>query len=156
MNGNINFLSRHALFGGLSQKQLQTLAPLLHEEYFESKEMIIHEGESGDKIYFILEGSVAVFKKRPGSENQIRELATLSKGDTFGEMELIDIQPRAASIKALENTTLLSLSNHDLYHLYKSELETFTMIIMNLAREISRRLRKMDDMITHSLFTDDK
>ena len=61
------------------------------------------------------------------------------------KMELIDIQPRAATVKAIKKTQVLTLSRKDLYSISKWDLQTFTFIIMNLAREVSRRLRKMDD-----------
>ena len=68
-------------------------------------------------------------------------------------MELIDVQPSVATVRAREETITLILTNGDLYLLEKSSLQTFTMIIMNLAREISRRLRTMDAIAAHTLFT---
>ena len=67
-------------------------------------------------------------------------------------MELIDIQPVVATVRAREDTTVLILSNGDLYRIDQDDLPTFTMIIMNLAREISRRLRVMDTLAAQSLF----
>jgi len=62
-------------------------------------------------------------------------------------MELIDIQPCAAAVRATEETWVLTLTNHDLYEVSKTDMKTYALIMMNLARELSRRIRKMDDLI---------
>jgi CRP-like cAMP-binding protein len=67
-------------------------------------------------------------------------------------MELIDIQPSEATVRAREDTITLVLTNQNLYRLEKASPKTFTMIIMNLARDISRRLRVMDAIAAHSRF----
>ena len=148
------FLQSHALFGGISDEAIEKILPLLQEEKFSAGENIVGEGEDGDRLYFICEGSVEVFKSADTPEGASeRRLAVLAVGDTFGEMELIDIQPRSATVRALETVRALSLSNADMYEIYKSDLETFTMIIMNMAREISRRLRAMDALVGSSLYS---
>lgn len=162
-------LARHSLFGGLSPEQMDDIGSYLREDRHPAGVDILTEGASNNRIFFIIEGSVVVKKhsgcKSPemeageademaeesGDEVDLsapeQELIRLHTGDAFGEMELIDIQPCAASVTTLEDTTLLSLSNRDLYQLSKEHPEIFTMVIMNLAREISRRLRRMDAML---------
>ena len=66
-------------------------------------------------------------------------------------MELIDIQRSEATVRAREDTITLVLTNRNLYRLEKASLKTFTMIIMNLARDISRRLRAMDAIAVHTV-----
>jgi CRP-like cAMP-binding protein len=149
---NGEFLQAHALFGGISDKNIQDIIPLLREKTFSKGEFIVNEGENGSHLYFICEGSVEVLKKAHTPEGVVQgRLAILGKGDTFGEMELIDVQPRSASIRTLEPVSALTLSHENMYKLYKSNLETFTMIVMNIAREISRRLRNMDDLVVRGI-----
>jgi CRP-like cAMP-binding protein len=81
----------------------------------------------------------------------VQRIATLKVGDTFGEMELIDVQPSIATVRTLEPTNILTLSNMDLYRISKMNLKAYTMIILNLARAISRRLRRMDALVAGSL-----
>ena len=148
------FLQSHALFGGISDEVIEQIIPLLREENFSAGANIVNEGEDGDRLYFICEGSVEVIKDVETPEGAVeKRLAVFGVGDTFGEMELIDIQPRSASVRALEAVSALSLSNSDMYEIYKSNLEAFTMIIMNMAREISRRLRHMDALVGSSLYS---
>lgn len=72
----------------------------------------------------------------------------MQAGDTFGEMELIDIQPCAATVRADKKTSVVTFTNADLYTLSKWNLKTYAMIIMNLAREISRRLRAANEALS--------
>lgn len=141
------FLSRHSMFGGLTDQELETIHTLLDERQFAKDEYILREGEPNNSVYFILEGSVSIIKRNAESADGEREITRLSAGDSFGEMELIDIQCCAASVRCLTATRVVTLSNKDLYALSKEHLGTYTMIIMNLAREISRRLRKTDDLL---------
>jgi CRP-like cAMP-binding protein len=147
-----NFLKSHCLFGGLSENEIEMIRPLLKEEHFGKNEIIVKEGGRGDRVYFIYEGSVEILKKVKLSEGMvIQRIAALEVGDTFGEMELLDVQPCIATVRSLEPTSVLTLSNMDLYRISKMNLKTYTMIILNLARAISRRLRRMDALVAGSL-----
>jgi CRP/FNR family cyclic AMP-dependent transcriptional regulator len=146
------FLQSHALFGGITDADIEQIIPLLKEETFDKGAFIIREDEDGDMLHFIIEGSVEVVKRtHDDKEDSYQKLAIFGPGDTFGEMELIDIQKRSASVRALEDVSALTLSNKDMYKLYHSNLKAYTMIIMNIAREISRRLRNMDRFLDRSL-----
>ena len=149
-----DFLQSHSLFGGITDEQIEEIIPLLEEEDFAKGDFIFNEGEQGDRLYLICKGSVEVVKDTMTPEGKVAEqLAILAEGDTFGEMEIIDIQNRSASIRALEAVSAVSLSNADMYTLYKLNAKLFAMIIMNMAREISRRLRKMDIVMASSLYS---
>lgn len=143
---DLTSLHSHSLFGGITENQIEEIRPFFHEEVFAAGDFIEREGERGDRIFFITEGSVEIIKKLKHA-NGYRRLLILDEGETFGEMELIDVQPCAASVRALENTRALTLSNRGLYEISKLNCEIFSLLIMNLAREISRRLRKEDDML---------
>ncbi|MDR2447453.1 MAG: cyclic nucleotide-binding domain-containing protein [Treponema sp.] len=132
-------LQKYSLFGGLSSGQIEGMLPYMEYKIFQAGEVIMSEGVYNDRVYFILEGKVEVRK------NNVT-LAELREGDAFGEMELIEIVPIVATIRALDKTATLSLSNRKLHEIYKNDISTFAMVIMNLARELSRRLRHMDVM----------
>jgi CRP-like cAMP-binding protein len=151
---NVEFLQSHALFGGISKGDMESIQTLLREERFTKGEFLAREGEQGDRLYFVCEGSVEVLKEVHSSAGVEQvSLAIFGKGDTIGEMELIDIQPRSASVRALENVLTLSLSHQDIYQIYKNNRNAFTMLVLNIAREISRRLRRMDALVGSSLFS---
>lgn len=141
------FLARHSMFGGLSDADLTIVRPLLDENTYPKGTVLLRQGEPNSTVYFIVEGDILI-QKHPETENPAeREITTLHTGDSFGEMELIDIQGCAASAICLTEVCIISLSSQNLHELSKTHLMLFTMIIMNLARDISRRLRKTDNLL---------
>jgi CRP-like cAMP-binding protein len=72
-------------------------------------------------------------------------LSEFNEGDTFGEMEVLDIMPSAATIKSKTPVRLLAMSNKTLHEIYKTDPGVFSMLVMNLARDLSRRLRRMNE-----------
>ena len=101
----LSSLHSHSLFGGLTEDQISGIRGFFVLEEFEEGEFIEKEGEPGDRIYFIIEGKVEILKEIADSDNLSR-IFVFSEGDVFGEMELIDVQPCAASVRALRSTKL--------------------------------------------------
>ena len=135
------------MFGGLTDDELNLIRPSLDERVFPKGTAILHQGEPNNTVYFIVEGDVAIQKHPEEGSSEERDITTLHAGDSFGEMELIDIQVCAASAVCLTDVRVITLSNRDLYLLSKTHLHLYTMIIMNLARDISRRLRSTDRLL---------
>lgn len=149
------FLQEQPLFGGVDDQAIAAIVPLLRQRHFATGEAIVREGEDGDSLFVICAGSVEVLKARSSEDGPSEErLAVLKVGDVFGEMELIDMQRRSATVRALEPVTALALSNADLFRIYESDLPTFTLIVLNLARELSRRLRRLDALAVHYMALD--
>lgn len=145
-------LQASPLFGGLLDSQLDTIRPLMNEERFKPGDLIIEEGKRGNRLFFLAEGEVEILKKTwDGQDHKPRRLAVLKAGDTFGEMEILDVEERSATVRATQSVTAYSLSGKDLHQIYQANIETFTMMVMNLARELSRRLRRMDQLVGSSL-----
>jgi len=136
-------LQKYALFGGLLEDQIENLIPLMVHEEFCQDDIIIAEGKPNDRIYFIMNGQVSISRRD-------KLLARFSEGDAFGEMEVLDVMPAVATIRALTPVSAMSISNKALRAVYNIDVKTFSLIIMNLARDLSRRLRKMDEFITSS------
>jgi len=134
---------KYGLFGGMLEDQIENIIPLMEHEQFDAEATIISEGKPNDKVYFIIEGRVSVIKK----DVVIRQFC---EGEAFGEMEVLDIMPSVATIKTITPVITMSLSNKALRAVYNMDVKTFSLIIMNLARDLSRRLRKMDELFTSS------
>jgi CRP-like cAMP-binding protein len=134
-------LLKYSLFGGLVEEQIQSIIPLMKQEKYGPDEIIIAEGKPNDKVFFLIEGNVAVTKKDV-------ILSRFGEGEAFGEMEVLDVMPAAATIKAISNVTLMSISNKALREIYKMDVKMFSLMVMNLARDLSRRLRRMDEKLT--------
>ena len=134
-------LERYSLFNGLDKEQIDSTLPLMTEEVYGAGEDIITVGSQNCKIYFILEGRVAVI--RGGII-----LEEMDEGAFFGEMEVLDVLPSAATVKALASTKVMVLSIDALGEIYENDLKTYSFILMNLARDLSRRLRRMNVFVT--------
>ena len=132
-------LEQYSLFDGLDREQIGRILPMMEHEVFEAGTDIIVEGTHVGKIRFILEGRVAVVKGGI-------ILMEIEEGAVFGEMEVVDIEPAEASVKALAATKVMTLSIDALGDIFESDLKIYSFILMNLARDISRRLRRMDDL----------
>jgi len=137
---NPESLQKYSLFGGLEPEQIEMILPIMTMETFGPEEYIISEGKPNDKIYFLIEGTVAVTK------NDIL-LSRFGEGEEFGEIEVLDVMPSVASIKSISNVKVMSISNKALRDIYKIDIKIFSLIIMNLARDLSRRLRRMDEKL---------
>jgi len=130
----------YSFFGGLVPEEIEAIRPLMGSASYAAGDTIMREGEPNDRIHFILDGSVEVLKDGV-------QLACLGEGDTFGEMEFLDVMPAAATVRALCPATVATISNHALHELSKSSMRAFAMVVMNLARDLSRRLRRMDEIV---------
>ena len=138
-----------AAFGGLDDAELEFIAGMLREERFEGGECAFTEGDLGSKMYVIRDGKVEILKstdQRPGAGYK---LASLLPGDCLGEMSLIDIQPRSATARAVMPTVCFTLSNRDMNQIRRRSLRSFSIIVMNLGREISRRLRAANELVAN-------
>ena len=147
-------LQQHKLFQGIEPDTLSGFLDCLRRQPFNASETIIREGEVGDRLYLIESGRCEVLK-RVYTKEAIGEqcLAVLHPGETFGEMELLDGQPRSATIRGVEAGVLLSLAESDLLAKTDSDYRTFSRMLINIAREVSLRLRLTDRWLAGSLFS---
>ena len=76
------FLQSHALFGGITDADIEQIIPLLKEETFDKGAFIIREDEEGDMLHFIVEGSVEVVKRTHDEKDSYQQLAIFGPGDT--------------------------------------------------------------------------
>lgn len=139
------FLSGIAIFGGLGDATLTRLIGMLEAQTFPVGATVCQEGELGRSMYVVRAGEVVVCR-RAASGAQVR-MVRLGVGEFFGEMTLIDIQPRSATVMVEQTATLYALTNADLYRLYREDSDGYVMIIQNLCRELSRRLRRSDAVV---------
>jgi len=140
------FLLSIAVFGALPDRAADKLLELIEMRRIHPGEVVCAEGEPGRQMFIVRSGQVEV-TKRGQPERPPTCLARLGAGDCFGEMSLIDIQRRSATVTANQETELYVLSNNDFYTLYTYDPEGYTLVIMNICREISRRLRNANNVI---------
>lgn len=140
----LSLLPRIPIFGGLDGEPLNRVIELLGEETAEPGSTICKQGENGRSMYIVRSGEVVVWRENQGRR---RKMIRLGAGEAFGEMCLVEIQPRSATITTEVKTQLLTLSQKQLMQLYGKDMPTYTLILGNIARELSRRLRRADQRL---------
>jgi CRP-like cAMP-binding protein len=125
------------LFSGLKGKQIKTIVGSGKELRFEAGTQIVKEGDNGVGFYLILEGSAEVRRKG-------RVLSKLGKGNFFGEMSLLDRQPRSADVVATTSVTCFGLTSWAFSALIRMQPD----IAVNLMQELARRLRETNSAMT--------
>lgn len=135
-----------ALFGGVADDALTQFSQLADRVEIETGDIVYREGETARKLYIVAAGRVEVIKKRPETgENKV--LTVLGPGEFFGEMSFVDMQPRSATVQALEPAVLWVWPYTSLSGMYRRDGKAYTILVMNIARELSRRLRRADRML---------
>jgi len=139
------FLLATPFFGGLSDSSLDPLVSMLVERRFEAGATVVAESEPGRSMFIIHSGRLEVSRRRD-SERAIH-MAVLEPGDFFGEMTLIEMQNRSATVVAESPTVLYELTARQLYTYYKTDVHAYVIVMQNINRELCRRLRRADNRI---------
>src|SRR3954453_10205129 len=139
------FLLATPFFGGLSDASLDHLISMLAERSFDAGATIFAEGEPGRSMFVVQAGDLVV--SRLGDSGRSIRMTGLGPGDFFGEMTLIEMQNRSATIVADSPTVLYELTARHLYTYYKADIYAYVMVMQNVNRELCRRLRRADTRI---------
>ena len=136
---SLSDLRELALFGGLGDEALSLLAGTLYRIHVAQGDVIFSCGDDARELYIVLSGEVELCGQTKGGKQH--RIATMSSGHSFGEICVLDVQRRATTARALAASRLLVLSSKDLDALYRHDLKAYTMFMLNLCRELCRRLR---------------
>ncbi|MFQ6044934.1 MAG: Crp/Fnr family transcriptional regulator [Gemmatimonadales bacterium] len=129
------------LFAHLDPRELREIGAAAREKSYPKNSVILFEDDPGDALYVVLKGQVKVVLI--GEDGREVILSILKQGDFFGEMALIDDQPRSAHVIAMEDSDLLVLHRDE----FRKCLEETPRIALGLLQALSRRLRRADDKI---------
>jgi len=110
---------------------------------FLSGTWIVRQGEAGHSFFIIVQGAVEVII-HAGSPHPVT-LATLHAGNFFGEMSVVDPVLRGASVRTLCTVRAIEIKAATLHHLFQEMPDQYSIVILNLARDMARRLRKIDE-----------
>jgi len=140
-----------SLFEGLPQNEIEAITHSATQKIIKAKTVFIEQGASSEAAYFILEGSVNVYRMNENGEEV--SLAVLGQGDVVGEMALIDHEPRSAYVKSLTDISVLVLTSSD----FKNILQKYPNTAIHLLSSLSVRIRQTDqhveDILTQNLAT---
>lgn len=140
----IEMLQRMPIFGAIRADALEFLLEQTRSVGVARGQFFFREGDDASCMYVLEKGKVAVVKSWEGRNLLLHHLAI---GDCFGEMALMDLFPRSASVVAEEDCIAIELTPGQLFRLFSRDAEQFALIQMNIGREVCRRLRATDDML---------
>jgi CRP-like cAMP-binding protein len=131
------FLKSVELFSRIPGEDLAQIAGIAQEVHFEQGELIIQEGEMGDSMFLIIEGEVMVHRLT-------KELTRLGERESFGEMALLDNEPRSATVTGISDVTCLKVDREEFYELMSEKIE----IAHGIIRMLTHRLREANQKLS--------
>ena len=134
-------LSEIPLFQGLSEEQLNFLNTLTHRFTYPRSSILINQGERSNSLHVVLKGRLKVTALGPEGGQTL--LAFLKDGDFVGELSLLDDGPRSATVRAVEDTETM-LVTQDVFHRF---VESFPETLLPMLRMMASRLRELDETV---------
>ncbi|MFN2315672.1 MAG: Crp/Fnr family transcriptional regulator [Gemmatimonadales bacterium] len=144
----LDVLRRVPLLATLGEEDLAAFAGLLRERRYPKGSMILAQGDPGEALYLLAAGQVKVVLIHEDGREVI--LSVLGVGAFFGEMALLDQEPRSAHVVAMTDSLLLQLRRED----FQARLRSGPEVAIALLRELSRRLRRADETIASLMLLD--
>ena len=144
-------LQQMAIFGGVGDETIEFLLARARTVRAAAGSTFMREGDAATGLFVLLEGRVAIRRRWNAREMLLRELGP---GDCFGEMALLDLGPRSATVHALQDSSALELGTELLHQFFERDPRQFALMQMNIARELSRRLRSAFDLLFAATDTD--
>jgi CRP/FNR family transcriptional regulator, cyclic AMP receptor protein len=132
-SNKIEALETIGLFAGLSRRELERVSRLTHDIEVPAGHRVATVGETGRELFIIVEGRALVSTPRGRSLH-------LGPGDCFGEMSLIDGEPRSANVQAVTPMRLLAVGYREFWQLLDEHLS----IVRKITRTLARRLREAE------------
>ena len=145
---NAQVLRQAPLFTGLDDEAAQALSAAMVENRLRRGEVLFHEGDAGDALYVVTDGKVKL--GRTSADGRENLLAVLGPGQMFGELSLFDPGPRSATVTAVTDCTMQSLSNDELGRWLEGRPE----VARGLLNQLAGRLRRANDVVADLVFSD--
>ncbi len=147
--GDLAFLSKVSIFGDLSEAQLQKMRSIMRKEQFNPGSMVVREGDVGDAMYILEEGTVDISKTlmlRVGRHDFGQREKTMARlsGEHhafFGEMAMLEKHGRSATVRAVTRCCLFVIEREDFERVCEENPLMGYRIVTNIARIVSSRLR---------------
>ena len=137
-----------SIFQKLNDAELDQLTRIARQESFAPEKVIFFEGDRSDSLYVILAGSVRVFVT--SDEGKEKVINTLGKGGFFGEIAMLDGEPRSASVVANEETTMLAIGHRD----FRAFCDRQPEVLWKVLATLTDRIRKIGDELLDMSFRD--
>ena len=143
---NKNLLFKASIFSGLTTEQLSSILNTAEEVSFLKGDVIMTEGEEGGELFIVIEGKIQI-EKHAGEDSTIKIAQSEKRGMMLGEMSLVDMKPRSATVRADSDLKMVSISRESLAGIFDKDPKVLATISLNIARALSDRLRHSNDML---------
>ncbi len=150
MTRYITVLKQADIFYGLTPTQLELIAGICQEKTYAAGEIILPEGSSSDELYVIMKGDVEILvnpdlvSHHPGKPSSV-SVACLGRGQSFGEIALVDRGLRSATVRSAQNNTMLLVIPRDkLLQLCETFPQLGYRLMFNLAADLALKARMVD------------
>jgi CRP/FNR family transcriptional regulator, cyclic AMP receptor protein len=140
----IDLLQGMPVFGGIRADALELLLAQARLVEVAAQAYFFREGDQAQAMYVLERGRAAVLKAWEGRDYLLHYLGA---GDCLGEMALMDLFPRSASVRAVLDCSAIEITPGDMLRLAQADMEQFALIQMNIGREVCRRLRATDELL---------
>ena len=144
----VTAISRMNLFKELTEEQRQKVLTISRRVKFFRDQVILREGEPGDRFYGIISGRVRVEKR--GQMEKFTVIARLGPGEEFGELALVDREHRSATCKAETEVEALEITRMDFELAFQEDPELERKCLRALVKVLAQRLRETDARLTYS------
>jgi CRP/FNR family cyclic AMP-dependent transcriptional regulator len=138
---NAELLRKIPLFELLDNDEIKVLSEQLDQKQVYAGQVVFNQGDQGGTMYVVQSGKVEIFLKDDNNERVI--LSTVETGGIFGELSLLDNEPRSAGAKALEESMLFVIDRHDLEMLFRAHQHA----ALDIMTMLSRRIREADTLV---------
>ena len=145
----IKGLSSLPFFSGLNKDQLASVSDHIESLDLEPESKIFSEGDIGDSVFFIIEGTLEVIKDSDWGETV--KLTTLTNGGSFGEMSVIDNYPRSATVVAQTKAWILKLKKEDFNTIIDNHQDIGLIMLKELSRFLCRHVRQANESLSDFL-----
>lgn len=137
-------LSQISFLGGLSDEQIETIMGFLECAQFKKGETIARRGEEPTHIFIIASGKVNLIIE---DGDRTVPKRSFEVGDCFGEAAVLSLINNTASFIAAEDSSLIAFSQKSLNGLHREDSDLFCRLILNLARDLARKLQYTDEIL---------
>jgi CRP-like cAMP-binding protein len=137
----ILFLQKVDMFEHLTVSELQKIAQITETDSYNDEEFLFRQGDPGNYAYIVVSGKVEIFFE--SKKGGMQRLTTVGEGTCFGEMALLDGEPRSAGARTISESILSRISRSDFIHI----MHQYPAIALGIISQLSLRIREMNGKV---------
>ena len=138
------------LLSGLSSEEMALFFELARRRTFVNQDVIINEGDVGETLYIIVSGQVQIEKTTLDKQQEV--ITSLTKGECFGELAIVDREPRSATVRAIGTVDVLEWAKSDLDGFFDAHPNIHRCVLENLTKITAHRIRRLDETLVQSVY----